>query len=88
MKVKKTPQRTCLGCGIKGDKGAFIRIVRRPDGTLALDARGKEPGRGAYICPSLQCLQTAIKRKAVERALGVRPDADMIKELTEQLEES
>lgn len=88
MKGKKIPQRTCLGCGIKGEKGAFIRIVRRPDGTLALDAKGKEPGRGAYICPNIQCLQAAIKKKAVERALGIKPDADMIKELTDQLEQS
>lgn len=87
MKERKIPQRSCLGCGLKTDKNKLIRIVRRPDGSLVLDRKGKEPGRGAYLCPNSQCLKLAIKKKAVERALGVKLDDDLIVELSNRLDE-
>lgn len=85
MKVKKIPQRSCLGCGLKTEKASLIRVVRRPDGLLLVDKRGKEPGRGAYICSKESCLKMAIKKKAIERALSVKLTADIIEELTGQL---
>ena len=50
MKVKKIPQRSCIGCGTKKDKKDLIRIVRTPDGDIVLDRTGKKAGRGAYVC--------------------------------------
>lgn len=41
MKVKKIPQRSCIGCGTKKDKKDLIRIVRTPDGDIVLDRTGK-----------------------------------------------
>ena len=49
MKVKKIPQRSCIGCGTKKDKKDLIRIVRTPDGDIVLDRTGKKAGRGAYV---------------------------------------
>lgn len=34
-----------------------------------LDAGIKNPGRGAYICPERSCLELAVKKGAVARAL-------------------
>ena len=48
-----------------------MRIVRSPEGALSVDWRGKAPGRGAYIGPARECLQRALERKALERALEV-----------------
>ena len=31
MKMKKIPQRTCIGCGQVKDKKELIRIVRSPE---------------------------------------------------------
>ena len=31
-KVKKIPQRKCIGCAERRDKGDLMRIVRTPDG--------------------------------------------------------
>ena len=57
------PQRSCLGCGSTKDKGELLRFVLGPDGVLTPDLKGKLPGRGAYTCPSRECLGLAAKKK-------------------------
>ena len=37
MKVKKIPQRKCLGCNEMKDKKALLRVVRSPEGEVSLD---------------------------------------------------
>ena len=44
-KVKKIPQRQCVGCREMKDKKALLRVVKAPDGTVSLDFGGKKPGR-------------------------------------------
>lgn len=68
-KVKKVPIRTCVGCRMEKPKKELVRIVRTPEGEVVYDASGKRSGRGAYICPNLECLALAKKSKALERAL-------------------
>jgi predicted RNA-binding protein YlxR (DUF448 family) len=68
-KVKKVPMRTCVGCRTERTKKELVRIVRTPEGEVVYDASGKRAGRGAYICPSPECLALAKKSKALERAL-------------------
>jgi predicted RNA-binding protein YlxR (DUF448 family) len=43
--------------------------VKTNGGETLLDPSGKRPGRGAYVCPGTDCLKTAIRRKALDRAL-------------------
>ena len=66
---KKAPMRMCTGCGEMFDKRTLVRVVKSPDGEISLDLTGKKSGRGAYVCPSEQCLKKAVKSKALERAL-------------------
>ncbi len=68
---KKIPQRQCMGCRERKAKRELIRVVRGTDGTVSLDFGGKLNGRGAYICPKMECLQKAQKAKALERSLEV-----------------
>ncbi|MBQ2061085.1 MAG: YlxR family protein [Oscillospiraceae bacterium] len=76
QKVKKIPQRQCVGCRTMKDKKALIRVVRTPEGQIVLDATGKKSGRGAYLCPDTACLKKARKSHALERAFGLEiPDA-------------
>lgn len=69
MKVKKIPQRTCLGCKSVKPKKELVRIVRTPDGEVVVDPTGKKSGRGTYICPNLQCLERAFKGTLLAQAL-------------------
>ena len=50
------PTRTCVGCRSARPADRLIRIVRRPDGALAVDRTA--PGRGAWLCrESPECLE-------------------------------
>lgn len=72
MKVKKIPQRTCIGCGEIHNKKEMVRIVRSPEGAVSLDRSGKKPGRGAYVCPNAGCIEKAFQSKSLERALQMK----------------
>ena len=71
MTEKKIPLRRCAGCGEQKPKGELIRVVRRPDGTVALDATGRQNGRGAYLCPKKACLAKARRSGRIARGLSV-----------------
>ena len=68
---KKIPQRQCMGCRERKAKKEMIRVVRCTDGTVQLDFSGKVNGRGAYICPNLECLKKARKSQSLDRSLEV-----------------
>lgn len=68
-RVKKIPQRMCVGCQEMKTKKQLIRVVRTPDEKIEIDPTGKLSGRGAYICPELECLTKALKGKRLDKAL-------------------
>ncbi len=65
---KKIPMRKCVGCQEMKSKKEMIRVIRTSEGEFLLDATGKKNGRGAYICPSKNCLEKAVKNKGLERS--------------------
>lgn len=88
QKVKKVPQRQCLGCREMKDKKELIRVVRAPEGEVSLDFHGKKSGRGAYLCPSAQCLKKARKGRALERAFSIAIPAEIYDALEQQMGEN
>jgi len=86
VKPRKVPMRTCVGCRTVRPKKELIRVVRDPQGELHVDGTGKRSGRGAYICPSLDCLHSAVKGKRLERALERPIPAEVVALLTAELE--
>ena len=83
---KKIPQRQCMGCRERKAKRELIRIVRQPDGAVALDFGGKMNGRGAYICPNPECLKKAQKSKSLDRSLEVTIPEEVYERLTREME--
>ncbi|HHX29355.1 MAG TPA: YlxR family protein [Firmicutes bacterium] len=82
---RRLPQRTCLGCQTVKPKREMIRIVRTPLGGLIIDETGKKSGRGAYVCPNLDCLELLRKGKRLERILEVPPPPSLFEELRERI---
>lgn len=75
-KIKKIPQRKCVGCGERFDKGDLWRVVKSPEGSVSLDKTGRAAGRGAYICKNVKCLQKARKARRLETNLEIAiPDS-------------
>ena len=61
--------RTCCVCGEQGTKLQLVRFVRTSSGQVELDASGRKPGRGAYLCASQACFAKARKTNKLSRAL-------------------
>lgn len=83
---KKIPMRQCLGCREMKPKRELIRVVRSPEGAISLDFRGKANGRGAYVCPSPDCLKKAVRAKALQRALETPIPDEIFAQLQAQME--
>ena len=85
QKPKKIPQRQCVGCREMKEKRELIRVVKSPEGEISLDFRGKKPGRGAYVCPSAECLKRARKTRALERAFSASIPPEVYDALEEEM---
>lgn len=84
-KVKKIPQRKCLGCMETFQKKELIRVVRTPEGEVCIDLKGKMSGRGAYICKKEACLKKAVKSKRIQTNLEVTISDELIESLSKEL---
>jgi len=84
-KAKKIPQRQCVGCREMRDKKVLIRVVKSPENSISLDFSGKKPGRGAYVCHSVECLKKARKSRALERAFDTQIPAEVYDTLEREL---
>jgi predicted RNA-binding protein YlxR (DUF448 family) len=65
------PMRTCAVCRQVRSKRSMTRIVRGPDGRVRVDATGKLPGRGTYVCDDPACREPERLATGVKRALEV-----------------
>jgi predicted RNA-binding protein YlxR (DUF448 family) len=68
--------RTCVGCRVRADRAALLRVVVA-DGVLVVDPQRRLPGRGASVHPDLACVDLADKRRAFHRALRVDGPLDV-----------
>lgn len=84
-KIKKVPQRICVGCQQIKEKKELIRIVRTPDQMVKLDPTGKLSGRGAYLCRDTKCLEAALAGKRLQRALRLELPQDVVENLKRTL---
>ena len=85
MQKKRIPVRMCSGCGEHFPKKELVRVVRSAQGELSVDLTGKKSGRGAYICPRVECLKKARKAKRLERALECQIPDEVYHRLEEEI---
>ena len=60
--------RTCLGCRLRTEPSALLRVVAR-GGVVTPDPSATMTGRGAWVHPTAECAEASIKRRAFGRAL-------------------
>ena len=73
LRPRHVPTRTCIGCRGPEGKRALTRVVRTPEGRVAIDLTGKANGRGAYLHPFRGCWEKALQRGTISFALKVTP---------------
>lgn len=89
--IKKIPLRQCIGCGEMKNKREMIRVLKTTGDEIVIDATGRKNGRGAYLCPSVDCYQKAVKNRGLERSLKMaipKSVYEMLEKEMEQLGES
>ena len=77
MQTQRDHTRTCVGCRAATDPAELVRVVADPSGRVALDARGRLGGRGAWVHPTRACVANMVKRHAAERSLKVEVQRDL-----------
>lgn len=85
MQKKRVPLRMCAGCGEMKTKKELVRVVRSPEGEISLDLTGRKPGRGAYVCRSIDCLKAARKGRRFEKAFSCKIPDEVYDRMEEEL---
>ena len=84
-KPRKIPMRMCVGCREMKPKLELLKVVKPKEGDAHIDRVGKAPGRGAYVCPDIECLKKAQKTRALDRALETKIEEDVFRALEEDI---
>jgi hypothetical protein len=79
--------RQCVGCRELRNKKDLMRILKTPDNNVIFDDTGRMNGRGAYICPSVECLKKARRTKAIERSLDISIPDEVYDAIERQMSE-
>lgn len=68
-------KRMCVGCRNRESTEHLVRIVS-VDRQATVDLTRSAPGRGAYLHRNQECIQNAVSRKQLSRALRVTGEID------------
>ena len=74
----------CIACRQMQPKGSLIKVVKSPQGAVAIDDTYKLPGRGAYICKESQCIEKAIKKRLLNKSFSANIAQEVYSELEQQ----
>ena len=88
MSTPKGPQRTCIACRQVKAQDQLVRYIVAPDGALLVDYRHRLPGRGAYTCIDMNCLQAAVDKKQFERSFRGKCGDLQVDQLQEGLQQA
>ncbi len=88
--------RTCVGCRRRDVRSALLRVVAERndagehEARVVVDLRLRLSGRGAWLHPTTECLDLAVRLKAFGRALrvGAFLDAAAVRAYIEAREQS
>jgi len=79
--MKSIPQRMCVVTREKTDKNKLLRIVKDNLGNVFVDETGKKNGKGAYITKDLEVLETAKKKKVLEKVFEIEDLTSVYEEI-------
>jgi predicted RNA-binding protein YlxR (DUF448 family) len=72
--LARAPERTCVGCRQRCPKHDLLRLSLGSDAVVRVDRNGSGGGRGAYVHRERTCVDEAVRRGAVARALRMKLD--------------
>lgn len=78
---KTLAQRRCIVCKTTSEKKDLLRFVKDKSGAVELNLSSKAPGRGAYVCKDMTCIDSAFCSSALSRALRAQIPKGRLSEL-------
>ena len=60
-------------------------MLKTTEDEIVIDATGRKNGRGAYICPSMECFKKAVKSKGLERSLKMAIPKEVYEALEKEM---
>jgi hypothetical protein len=84
--AKRQPERTCVACRQVKAKRDLVRIVKTTANGIVIDANGKQPGRGAYLCKTKECWEKGLKGNHLEYMMRTKLTPEDVQRLTEYAE--
>lgn len=82
---KNIPMRTCVITGKQFPKKDMFRVVRCPDGSVAVDDTGKVRGHGVYLSKDKDVILAAKKKHLLDKYLEVKVEDAIYDSLLERL---
>ena len=67
-------------------KKEMIRVIKTAEDEFLLDATGRKNGRGAYVCPSRECLEKAVRNKGLDRSFKQAIPKEVYEALEKEME--
>jgi uncharacterized protein len=86
--MKKIPLRRCVATMTQVPKKELLRIVRTPEGEVKIDTTGKANGRGAYLLKTIEAVDLAQKKGALNRALECQIPSEVYDEIRKLIQDA
>ena len=67
-------------------KRELIRVRKDTEGSISIDMTGRKNGRGAYLCPSVDCFRKAVKGRGLERSFKMAISKEVYESLEKEME--
>ena len=76
--MSKENLRKCAGCGELKSRKDMIKITKEfLTGKVIVNPDSKTFGRSAYLCYNQNCIEQALKKKKINRALKINNNVDL-----------
>lgn len=69
-------QRKCVGCGEFKPRENLIRVMKTDKDGLVVNPNSKTFGRSAYLCYNQSCIELALKKSKLNKALKTNAALD------------
>ena len=69
-------QRKCVGCGELKPREDLIRVMKTDKKELIVNPNSKTFGRSAYLCYNQSCIELALKKSKINKALKTNAALD------------
>ena len=84
--MTKESLRKCIGCGELIPRSSMIKITKEySTGEVIVNPDSKTFGRSVYLCYNQNCIEQALKKKKINRALKINIGLDLKGQLDGQL---